>query len=126
MVAIAKIIILASGPITAPFPNRLDKNRHSKNLLGLGQIMIGSMTEFPHRYPKVIQGRNLSKEESNGSPVRALLGKFRSCRIVRNSFNQIRRGLGLRFELLTSNRKHVGHNPKRSQQTLCIKACGRC
>jgi hypothetical protein len=54
MVAIAKIIILASGPITAPFPNRLDKNRHSKNLLGLGQIMIGSMTEFPHLKPKLI------------------------------------------------------------------------
>jgi hypothetical protein len=48
MVAIAKIIILASGPITGPFPNRLDKNRHSKNLLGLGQIAIGSTTECPH------------------------------------------------------------------------------
>jgi len=48
MVAIAKIIIPASGPITAPFLSRSDKHRHSKNLLGLGQIMIGSTTEYPH------------------------------------------------------------------------------
>jgi hypothetical protein len=48
MVAIAKIIILASGPITTPPPNLLDKKRHSKNLLGLGQIAIGSTTECPH------------------------------------------------------------------------------
>ena len=54
MVAIAKIIIPASGPITTPFPNLLDKNRHSKNLLGLGQIAIGSMTEYPHLKPKLI------------------------------------------------------------------------
>jgi hypothetical protein len=45
MVAIAKIIIPASGPITTSFLNRSDKNRQSKNLLGLGQIMIGSTTE---------------------------------------------------------------------------------
>jgi hypothetical protein len=54
MVAIAKIIIPASGPITTPPPNLLDKNRHSKNLLGLGQIAIGSMTEYPHLKPKLI------------------------------------------------------------------------
>jgi hypothetical protein len=49
VVAIAKIIILASGPMTTSFLNRSDENRQSKKLLGLGKITLSSTAENSHR-----------------------------------------------------------------------------